>query len=127
MSNRTSRDFPIADVIGTITGKLLGKIDGIYQLSEFMAGEPIWTHQLPRVCREISPVVLRQHPQLAPVIEESEAVTPDNWEAMLAAWVQRFGAMITLSPMSADDHERIDPVSELAEKVHPDRIIVAKT
>lgn len=126
MSEHQSKVFPIADVLGTITGRLLGKIDGIYQVSEFMCGEPVWTHQLPRVGREIRPAVLRQHPQLAPVIDEAEVVTPDNWQAMLMGWVKRFGPTITLQPMTIDDHERIDPVSELAEMVPPDRIVVVK-
>ena len=91
-----------------------------------MCGEPVWTHQLPRVGREIRPVVLRQHPQLAPVIEEANAVNTDNWQDKLAAWVGRFGDEITLSPMTADDHQSIDPLSDLAENVHPDRIIVVK-
>lgn len=93
MSNdATEKTFPLADVLGTITGRLLGKIDGIYQVSEFMCGEPVWTHQLPRVGREIRAAVLRQHPQLTPVIDEAETVTPDNWQAMLAGWVERFGS-----------------------------------
>jgi hypothetical protein len=120
----SERAFPTADVIGTITGRLLGKIDGIYQVSEFMCGEPVWTHQLPRVGKEIAPVVLRQHPHLAPVIQESEAVTPDNWQGVLAGWIARFGDTIMLKPMKHDDHQSIDPLSELAESVHPDRIIV---
>jgi hypothetical protein len=114
--SKTTKTFALADVLGTITGRLLGKIDGVYQVSEFMSGEPVWTHQLPRVGMEIRPVVLLQHPQLAPVINEAEAVTPDNWQEMLAGWIGRFGDTIALSPMTA----------ELAEKVHPDRIITVK-
>jgi hypothetical protein len=123
---QTAMEFALADVLGTITGVLLGDIRGIYKVSEFMAGEPVWTHQLPRVGREIAPVVLRQHPQLAPVIGEAEAVTKDNYKAMLADWVTRFGATIPLTPMGPADHARIDPVSELAEIVHPDQIIVVQ-
>lgn len=125
-NTETTQTFPLADVLGTITGRLLGKIDGIYRVSEFMSGEPVWTHQLPRVGKEIRPVVLRQHPQIAPVIDEAEAVTPDNWATILSGWIDRFGQTITLRPMSADDHESIDPHSELAEMVHPDRIVVVR-
>jgi hypothetical protein len=108
---QTTKAFPTADVIGAITGVLLAKIDGIYEVSQFMCGEPVWTHQLPRVGREIQPVVLRQHPHLAPLIEEAKEVNPDNYQEKLAGWVDRFGDTITLSPMGADDHESIDPLS----------------
>ena len=125
-TTQTTQDFLIADVIGAITGRLLGKMDGIYQVSQFMAGEPVWTHQLSRVVKEICPAVLRQHPQLAPVMAEVEAVNPDNWQDMLAGWISRFGETLALSPMMADEHQRIDPLSEIAEKVHPDRIIAVQ-
>lgn len=123
---QTTKTFPLADVLGTITGVLLGKMDGIYQVSEFMSGESVGTHQLPRVGKEIQPVVLRQHPELTPVIAEAEAVTSDNWQEMLAGWTERFGDTVELTSMTADDHQSIDPVSELAEKVHPDAIIAVK-
>lgn len=116
-------EFPLADVLGTITGVLLGKIGGIYQVSQFMCGEAVWTHQLRRVAGEIRPVVLRQHPHLAPVIDEAKAVTRDNWREMLAGWTARFGATIALAPMTENEHQRIDAYSELADMVHSDRIV----
>ena len=117
-----TKEFPLADVIGAVTGYLLGPISGIYEISQFMSGEPIWTHQLPRICREICSVVLTQHPQLSPIIIEAPMVTCDNWQEMLAGWRQRFGETLPLHPMSLHEHERIDPLSEAAEKIHPDFI-----
>ena len=61
-----------------------------------------------------------------PVIDEVKAVTRDNWQQMLAGWTDRFGDAVALSPMTENDHERIDPQSELAEMVHPDRIITVQ-
>lgn len=121
-----AKEFPLADVLGTITGVLLGKIGGVYAVSEFMSGEPVWTHQLPRVGKEICPVVLRRHPHLAPVIAEAVEVNRDNWQDKLAGWTAQFGASISLVPMTKDEHQSIDPLSELAEKVHPDRIVVVQ-
>ena len=123
MSGNTTRAFPIADVIGTITGRLIGKMEGIYALSQFMCGEPVWIHQLARVGREICPVVLRQHPEIEPVIEEAGTITKDNLKEKLEGWTSRFGETIALSPMTPNDHEPIDPISELTEMTHPDRII----
>lgn len=120
------KEFPLADVLGVLTGKLLGKIDGIYEVCQFMTGEPVWTHQLPRVCREITPGVLRQHPRLEPTIAEAGEVTPENVHALLSGWIARFGPALALEPMAPEEHERIDPVSELAEKVRPDKIMVVK-
>ena len=114
MSDGT-KDFSIQDVIGTITGRLLGEMGGIYAVCEFMCGFPVWTHQLPRVCQEVRPAVLLQHPQLAPVIQEADAVTRDNWKQMIDGWSARFGASVQLRPMAAGEVCPQDPIAELAE------------
>lgn len=116
--DQTARSFPTADVLGIVADTVLGEISGIYRLAEFMCGEPIASHQLQRVIGEISPVVLSQHPQLRPVIEEARAVTVDNWQDLLSGWIARFGPSIKLTPMTTDEHQSIDPESELAEMIH---------
>jgi hypothetical protein len=54
---RWTKTFALADVPGTITGKLPDKIDDIYQVSNFMAGKPAWVHQFQRAAMEIRPIV----------------------------------------------------------------------
>lgn len=51
------------------------------------------------------------------------AETRANWLIWKKIWDDRYGETMEVSPMSHDDHERIDPLSELAEKMHPDNII----
>ena len=118
--------FHIGTVLSVTHGALMGDpsaghpIDGVYKILNFMTGDNLYTHQLPRVCRECGPVLLKQHPQLA---EWRNDVTPENYPQRLADAAKQFGEFLEVEPMPADEHERIDPVSELAEKVHPDRII----
>lgn len=119
-----TKAFPTADVLSTITGRLMGEIGGVYRVLEYMTGHPVWTHQIPRISREAQPVVIAAHPTLAQACEEAEHVTPDNYKDWLATWLDRYGPEIAVPRMTADDHENIDPLSELAEKVHPDRIVV---
>lgn len=119
-----TKAFPTADVLSTITGRLMGGIGGVYQVLEFMTGGSVWTHQIPRISREAAPVVVAMHPTIAQACEEAEHVTPDNYKRWLAVWLDRYGPEMAVPRMSADEHESIDPLSELAEKVHPDRIIV---
>lgn len=119
-----TKAFPTADVLGAITGRLLGLIDGIYEVLGWMTDGSVWTHQLPRIGKEARPVVLGLHPHLAPVMDEAKRVTPENYQQWLAIWIARYGPEISVPRMTAAEHERIDPLSELAEKVHPDRIMV---
>lgn len=118
--------FPTCDVMSTITGHLVGGIHGIYEVLEWMTGESVYTHQIPRIAREARPVVLAMHPHLAGAIEEAEQVNSDTWRYWLQTWQDRYGLEIAVPKFTADTHERIDPLSELAEKVHPDKIIVVK-
>lgn len=120
-----TREFDLGDVLTVTTGNLLSPrgIRGAYEVCSFLAGEPVYSHQIGRVLDEAAPVVLRQHPQLAGITSEgvNDKASLETW---LAGMKARFGETLPLTPMTADEHERIDPESELAEKVHPDRLMI---
>lgn len=118
--------FSTHDVMSVVTGRLMGGIGGVYEVLNWMTGESLFTHQLPRVGREAVPVILAMHPHLASAIEDAEQVTPENFQDWRDRWVDRFGPQIAVPTMNEDQHERIDAISELAEIVPPDRIIVVK-
>lgn len=120
----TTEDFPTEDVLSTITGHLMGKIDGVYLVLNWMTGESVYTHQLPRISREAQPVILKLHPQLADAIREAEQVTPTNWQEWRDKWIARYGTTLAVPKLDENTHERIDPLSELAEMVPPGRIVV---
>lgn len=121
------RDFDLGDILSVTTGKLVSPrhIAGVYDILNFMTGESLFTHQLPRVGREASPVLLAQHPQLADI--DHSSVGPGKWEAWLAEQVAKYGAKLPVRPMNIDQHERIDPMSEAAEIFPPDKIVVVRS
>jgi thiamine pyrophosphate-dependent acetolactate synthase large subunit-like protein len=125
----TTKVFPTGDVLSIATGVLVtpNGIGAVYEVLDWMTGERVYTHQSPRISREAGPVLLAAHPELAEAYAEAEQVTPENWQQWLATWVARYGETIEVPKFTADQHERIDPISELAEVVPPDRIIVANT
>lgn len=122
------REFDLGDILTVTTGRLVSprRMEGVHDILEYMAGGPVWTHQIGRVCKEAAPALLAQHPALAGV------VVPDSFESDTAvlAWVARqkarLGDALPVSPMTVAEHHRIDPISELVEMVHPSRILVAK-
>lgn len=121
-----TKEFPTADVMSSITGRLMGDIGGVYQVLGWMSGESLMTHQLPRVGREATPAMIAFRPDIAQAVEEAQQVTPENWRNWLKVWTDRYGETMAVPKMTVDQHERIDPMSELVEKVHPDRIVVVK-
>ena len=122
-----SKRFPTLDVLGAVTGRLLGKMDGIYEVCNYASGESVYTHQLPRVCRELRAAMLKRFPDLQQEIDESELITRDNVGAWAADWLERHGATMEVCRLTADQHERIDPISELSEMVHPSKIVIVET
>jgi len=124
MTELTTKEFPTSAVLSTVTGRLMGDIGGVYEVLNWMTGESVFTHQIPRISREAQPVIVSMHPTLSEAISEAEQVTTDNWREWLTTWEDRYGPIIAVPRLDLDQHERIDPLSELVEKVHPDRIVV---
>jgi hypothetical protein len=118
-----TKEFATRDVLSTVTGRLMGDIGGVYEVLNWMTGESVFTHQIPRISREACPVVVAAHPALQQAIDEAEQVTQENYKEWRQAWEDRYGPTIAVLKFTADSHESIDPMSELAEKVHPDKII----
>lgn len=120
------REFHIGDILSITTGVLVSPrhVQGVYEILNYMTGDTLYTRQLPRAMRECAPYLLREHPMLDHV--DASGVNQDNWRDWLDAQIIKFGPKLPVSPLPEHAHEFIDPLSELAEKVHPDRIIVMK-
>jgi hypothetical protein len=125
MADRRTKLFPVDAVMSTVTGILVsqGGIGCVYEVLNWMTGESVYTHQIPRISREAVPVMLSLYPDMQAAIDEADQVNGDNWRDWLATWTGRYGAEIAVPVMNIAEHERIDALSELAEVVHPDRII----
>lgn len=118
--------FTTDKVMSVVTDVLVCEIGGVYEVLNWMTGESLFTHQLPRAGREAVPVILAMHPHLQSAIDEAEQVNGGNYQTWLATWIDRFGPEIAIPRMTIDQHERIDPLSEAAEHFAPQNIIVAK-
>lgn len=123
------KSWPTEVVLSIVTGFLVAEFSEVHRAMEWLAGEPVWTHQLPRIAREAKPGILADHPAIEEACKEAEAgkIDKSNWQAWQSRWRERYGATLLLRRMTADQHERIDPVSELAEKVAPDNVVVVGT
>jgi hypothetical protein len=121
-----TKEFATADVLSTVTGRLVSKIGGVYQVLNWMTGESLFTHQLPRVSREARPVLVAAYPVLQQAVDEAAQVTTENWQEWLRTWEDRYGPTIAVPKFTAASHESIDPISEAAEIFPPDKIIAIK-
>lgn len=122
-----AREFHIGDILSASHGRLLSPrhMEGVYDVLGYMAGESLYTHQLPRIAREAEPVLRHSLPFLNE-IEVPAFTSKEDIETWLADIAVKYGDTHPVPILSKDEHERIDPMSELAEMVHPDKIITVK-
>lgn len=124
--SQQSKDFHIGTVLTITSGKLISPdhIGGVYEICDWMTGEPTFTHQLSRVSREIEGPLREQHPDLA-AVEVPEGL--DSWDkvnAFLGALYPKFGKKVPVVPIGAADHTSIDPIAEL-KMIKPDAQIIS--
>ncbi len=127
-----TKDLPTLFVLSVATGRNMEDrgISGVYQVLNWMTGEQLFTHQLPRVGREAAPVLLAALPQLQAAVDDCEVVFKDADKVDVQAfneyrerWVKTLGETLPVPKLNHTQHERIDAMSEAAEKFRPDQII----
>lgn len=59
------KSFPVVVVLTVTTGRLLCEMEDVYDILNFMTGDNLFTHQLPRASDQCSPWLLKWYPELA--------------------------------------------------------------
>ena len=118
------RKFPTEVVLSVTDGRLLCTFDRVHEFLEFMAGESVWTHQVPRVAGEATPVLLAAHPWLADVPIPEVGGTQEQIQAALDEWAVAIDPpMVMCAPLGVVEHTSVDPISEIT-MMRPDAPIV---
>lgn len=119
------RTFHLGDVLSITTGRMVSprNIDGVYDILNFMTGESLFTHQLPRAAKACATALIGQYPALADV-DASSVDGPATAEAFLAAQIARFGESLAVEPLLAGAYDAMNPLAELATMVPAEKILV---
>lgn len=122
-----TKTFHIGDILTVTTGKLVSPrhVDGIYDILNFMTGDSLFTHQLPRGMDECEPSLRAQFPDLAAIeITDDFGGSEERVKAWLAGQVAIHGETREVAPLHEDEHTRMDPITEL-HKMAPHAEIIA--
>ncbi len=115
--------FTTGEIISIGIGRLCCPIDGVYRILNFLTGDNLFTHQLPRAMRTSQQWVRDQHPWLAQL--EPRGCTPETWCTWLADVEDRFGQEHELTALPDGAWKRMDPVNEAISMVgDPAKVIV---
>jgi hypothetical protein len=122
----TTKPFHIGTILSITDGKLISPdgIGGVYQICDHMTGDTNFTHQLPRVAREIEPHLRAQFPDLAAIVVPDTIHDEPTMLAYLQSLEAEYGTHRDVEQMPAVDHTPIDPIAELALH-HPGVPVVA--
>lgn len=124
------KEFDLGDILSVTTGCLVSTrhIDGVYDILNYMTGDNLFTHQLPRAMRECKEPLLAQHPQLRPIVFRS---SDHDTKETVYAWLDRvkkvFGNTLPVEPLSEGIHEFKDPIAELDQMAGNKPVVVVHT
>ena len=107
-----AKEFHLGDILSISTDRLVSptRMDGVYDILNYMTGDNLFTHQLPRAMEECAPYLLDQMPWLAEIQPDDDV---EDWEVWLLCQAAERGEYHFVQPIPADDHDIIDPVDEL--------------
>jgi hypothetical protein len=117
-TDQSERAFELGDVLSVTTGRLVARrrIEAVYDILNFMTGDNLFTHALPRACGECRPALLARHPWLSTV------EVPDQFEAEdVMPWLARqeaqYGPTVMVPTLAACEqhYEPVNPITELIE------------
>ena len=119
------RNFTLGAVLSVAGDKMMCNIEKVFEILNFMTGDNLFIHQLPRAAGECRPSLMTQHPWLTEYVQSVQhQVTSKNYRAILADCKSRWGEKVNVEELSAvDKHIFKDPLQELCEMVGPDRVV----
>lgn len=121
----SSKAFHLGDILSITSDILVSPrlMDGVYGILNWMTGDDLMTHQLPRAARQCKGPLLAQHPDLASV-QVPEGIRGAELHAWLAEQVALYGETRDVTPLAAGEYTHVDPLSEFR-TVAPQAEIIA--
>ena len=129
------KQFHVSDVLCIGTGRLVSfrGFGAVYDVLNFMTGDDLFTHVLPRAQTACQPAILARYPWMGAL--DCSTITAENYKQWVADAVREHLGLETTSDGPMLDVEALppgawgfrNPLVEAAEMVGIDRIVVVTT
>lgn len=106
-----SRTINLGQLISVGRGILMTEIREVHEILDYLTGDKLFTHQLPRAFHAVSPHLLAKYPFLNDI--DLSSVNENNWESVLNELVKQYGNEFEIKPIN--NWQSKEPLSELAE------------
>lgn len=115
-----AKKFSTAAILSVTTGRLLCKFEQMHELSEWLLGHPIWTHEFAdeQLHARLKKAVFDQYPTIATTVW----IDGSDWKKWLAKQVKHLGASFTILKGKA---ERSEHPLESLERLAPGKPVIA--
>lgn len=120
MSENNEKAFDLGVVLSVATGRLFVEMDYLYDFFNYLTGDIIFIHQVPRLMKLVQPYVLGRFPQLSGVGLEVAINDFDEAKAYVESIKPVFGETLSISPLPEGLWTHMDPDEDPFEEV-PER------
>lgn len=111
--NKIQKEFDLGSILNITTKRLFTSMEDVYEVLNYLTGDSIYTHQLPRVMPIAKTYVLSLYPELTGVGDTVEINSFDDAKAFINEQKKVFGNKLPLSPMGkTDEYSYVDPIEE---------------
>lgn len=119
-----TRSFHLGDLVSVATGRLVSPdgLAGVCAVCDFVTGQETMLHQIPRVLREITPILVEQLPWLGEIVVPDwvdDRESANRWLIQVAA---KYGKRHDVRALPAGEYVGRDPLAELQEMMPHARI-----
>lgn len=115
------KEFDLGTVLTVTTGIFLCEMDNLYEILNFMTGDSLMTHQLPRASDDCKPSLLEQFPELSNIVVP-ELENKEECLEYLNLIAGDFGNKFKVEPLKEPTHH--DPILELQEMMSDDQKLI---
>lgn len=113
---KNSKQFDLGAILNITTGILFTSMDDVYEVLNYLTGDSIFIHQIPRVMDAAKPYVLSLHPELEGVGVGVAINSFEDAKAFVDEQKKIYGNKLSLTPMSkTDGYSHVDPIEEAIE------------
>ena len=111
-NDSNEREFDLGIILSVTTSRLFTDIENIYNVSEYLSGKNVNSHQIPDILGRAKPYILSLYPDLEGIGEDEVFSSKEDVDKFVNKQKEVFGETLPLKPM----YKKADIVETVSHK-----------